>query len=255
MLRLGDPQPWARHDWPDRRWSPLPAQGHQRSASVLARWRGQAVVLQSFDFGDGPRAFGRADPGDGGQMLLSGSAGAAIALTEDAGNGVQWFQRPDCRPGGWLLSASLSTDWQERVVRLRLLRGPDACPTATDASLTRWRVQSVGYPFLRDGIAGGSFTAQTLVSEHYSHAQRAASDHLERFWMAHGLGMLRWERWETRAGDAASLAASGRCPEVAGSDAPARGWHRVDCRMWTNFIPGPVVVMPWPAATAAGVSR
>ena len=253
ILHAGRALPWRKHDWPDARWRPTPPGGHQASDSLLTRFRGAEAVLQSFDFGDGPRRFGRFDAGDGdgGQVLVRTPEGWAIAMTEDGGNGVQWFQRPDCTPGGWLVAGATATaEWQEAVAPLHLRRRPDECPAVLDRSLTRWRVAPVTYPWRSPGLPGGRFTTDTLLSEHFSHPTREGSDHLERSWYARHLGLLRWERWE-RPGDtaqAASLAATRRCPEVAGSEAPAPGWRRVDCRMWTNFLPGPATPEPWPAA-------
>lgn len=256
MLRAGAPLRWRKHDWPDIRWRPQPPGGHQASDSVLLPFRGGEGVLQSFDFGDGERRFARFDSGqgDGGQVLIRVPEGWAIALTEDGGNGVQWFQRPDCTPGGWLVAAGpVSSAWQEAVAPLHLRRGPADCPLALDRSLTRWRVTPVLFPWRSPGLPGGQFTAQTLLSEHYSHPTVEASDHLERSWYARDLGLLRWERWEVATTDrqrqeADGYAGSGRCPAVAGSEAPGPHWRLLDCRMWTNFLPGPVTPEPWPAA-------
>jgi hypothetical protein len=251
--------PWRKHDWPDRRWDPVPPHGHQASDSLLTTWRGQAAIVQTFDFGDEGRAFGRFDGGrgDGGQLLLALPEGVAIAATEDGATGLAYFQRADCQAGGWLVAGRPTAAWQERVVGLRLLPSPDACPTALDLSLTRWRVLRTELPFLREGQAGGVFSAPTLISEHYSHASIPSSDHLERFWMARGLGLVRWERWETSDphGAAPNLVASGRCPDVAGADPPGPGWYRLDCRFWTNFVPGPARPESWPAATSAASRR
>jgi len=256
MLHSGTALRWRKHDWPDARWRPAPPLGHQASDSLLIRFRGTEAVLQSFDFGDGARRFARFDAGDGdgGQVLVRTPQGWAIALTEDGGNGVQWFQRPDCTPGGWLVAgAEAGPGWREATAALRLQRGPAECPATLDRSLTRWRVQDVEYPWRSPGLAGGRFTAATLISEHYSHPAIAESDHLERAWYARHLGLLRWECWEAARSPAQhrqadDLAASGRCPPVAGDHAPAAGWRRLDCRMWTNFAPGPVTPAPWPAS-------
>ena len=233
-------------------------------------------MLQSFDFGaEAPRrAFGRFDAGlgDGGQaVVVLPDGAAAVALTEDGGGGMQWFQSPDCRGGrdaaaapGWLIAAPPLLDlWRERVVRLRIAPRPDACPAAFDASLTRWRLARIAMPWreARTGGRGGAAEVDTLLSEHFGGAARAAADHLERFWFARDLGLVRWERWEdparTRLPDlarrAAVLAGSGRCPEVAFSEPPAPGWAMADCRTWTNFDragpPGspPLAALPWPA--------
>lgn len=254
MLRAGAPLPWRKHDWPDRRWSPPPPHGHQASDSLRLSWRGTDAAVQGFDFGDGGRGFGRFDAGDGGQVLIRVPEGIAIAVTEDGAGGVQWFQRPDCTPGGWLVAGAAATTWRRAIAPLRIRPAPADCPLAPDRALTRWRLATVPFPVLRAGAPAGTHALATLVSEHFSHATVAASDHLERSWHARGLGLARWERWEA-PGDPArtrDLAASGRCPDVAFSTPPGPRWRMVDCRMWTNIVPGPARPEPWPVAPHEG---
>ncbi len=108
----------------------------------------------------------------------------------------------------------------------------------------------------------GTVPLDAVVSEHHGGAAIAHAEHLERFYFARDLGLVRWERWENMAVSrlpdrtrmAALIAASGRCPQpVAFSDPPGADWRMVDCRTWTNFVratPGapPLVAMDWPAA-------
>jgi hypothetical protein len=229
-------------------------------------------VLQTFDFGDGGRgggrAFARFDAGDGGQAVLLRNGAAASPLTQDGGDGVQWFQSPDCRASGggpapgWLFAAlPLDGAWRERVVRLNKTRAPDQCPTAFNESLTRWRTARIDLPW-REAATGAVSSApvDVLVSEHYGTGRIGTADHLERFWFARGLGLTRWERWEhtgrSRLPDrermARLIAESGRCPRIAFGEPPAAGWQLVDCRTWTNMVraaPGgpPLSALAWPA--------
>lgn len=261
-LRVGEPLPYRKHDWPGRADMAGAPQGYQASDAVLGRLDGAPAVLHSFDFGGGARRFGSFDAGagDGGQAVLLQDDAAIVAMTEDGSGGVQWFLGPDCR-AGWLLAAAPVEAWQEAVVRLRIAPSAQDCPTRFNASLTRWRLATIALPW-REAATGatGTFSASTLVSEHFGGEAVATAANLERFFLAQGLGLVRWERWENRlrsrnpgiAAGAALMAQSGRCPPMAFSDPPGPAWALVDCRTWTNFVRAtpdtPLAALAWPAA-------
>lgn len=247
-----------RHDWPAAREARQRPFGYQRSASYLAaRPDGSVEAVQTFDFGGGERGFGRFDAGrgDGGQVAALRGPAAVITMTEDGGGGVQWFAGAACRGGveaarsGWVLFVGEpGPRWTSTVAELRVTRSPEECPARFDRSYTRWRLLPVDWPILFDGASDPSRPAlparETLVSEHFGGASLDAADHLERFYLLRGVGLARWERWEqldrSRRPNlderAARLAASGRCPDIAGGEPPALGWVRVDCRHWMNFV-------------------
>ncbi len=265
-LSAGEPLPYRKHDWPGASHAASLQRGYQASDSLLGTLLGRPAILQTFDFGHGTRAFARFDPADGGQAVLLRDGAAASPLTQDGGGGVQWFQSPDCRGArgpapGWLFAAlPLGEAWQERVVRLNKARGPDECPLAFVPSLTRWRTARIDLPW-REAATGAvsAAPAEVLVSEHFGGAGVETADHLERFWFARGLGLVRWERWEhtgrSRLRDrermARVIAESRRCPPTAFGEPPAEGWQLVDCRTWTNMVraapDAPLAALPWPA--------
>ncbi|MBW6396942.1 hypothetical protein KPL78_03735 [Roseomonas sp. HJA6] len=266
--RQDAPMPYRRHDWPAAQQARSIPQGYQASDAVLGSLLGVPAAVQTFDFGAGEnRRFGTHDRGrgDGGQVIPLGPGPSFIAMTEDAGGGVQWFLSPDCRSGGrgwqgWLLAGPGAGDaWTTRVMRLRIAPSPQACPTAFDASLTRFRRTRLALPW-REAATGqtGSITVDAIVSEHYGGADIATAHHLERFVLARDLGMVRWERWENAAvtrdaelpRQAERLRQQQRCPALSVSTAPGPGWFLRDCRFWTNFVraaPGqPLAALPWP---------
>ncbi|WP_149539047.1 hypothetical protein [Siccirubricoccus phaeus] len=266
-LAAGQPLPYRKHDWPAEAEAAALPQGYQASDSLLGTLRGRRAALQSFDFADATRAFARRDPGDGGQAVVLDPGGAWAVLTEDGSGGRQWFQGPRCgqralrgEPDrGWLFAlAPLREGWQQRVVRLGISAAAEACPAALNPSLTRWRMLRLELPWRDAGGPPRAVAAEVLLSEHYGGAGIAMADHLERFWFARDLGLVRWERWENPARSpalriaamAALLAASGRCPPVAGAEPPGPGWRAVDCRLWTNFAraaPGAMLRgLEWP---------
>ena len=103
-----------------------------------------------------------------------------------------------------------------------------------------------------------SGSADIIVSEHFGGGSVARADHLERFFLARGLGLVRWERWENfsisrlarREEMAATIAGQGRCPGLDFSAPPAEGWRMVDCRTWTNMVrataAAPLRALDWP---------
>jgi hypothetical protein len=266
--RQADPMPYRRHDWPAVQHAAALPQGYQASDAVLGTLMGRPAAIHTFDFGAGEgRRFGALDRGrgDGGNAVPLGPGPAFIAMTEDGGGGVQWFLSPDCRQGGlgwqgWLLAGlQLTEAWTERVARLRIAPTAQACPTRFDDSLTRWRRTALDLPW-RDAATGRQAVARVdaILSEHFGGGAIATADHLERFVLARGLGLVRWERWAnaalsrnaTLARDAAAFARHQRCPPLPVSDPPAPGWVMLDCRTWTNFVraaPGrPLAALPWP---------
>jgi hypothetical protein len=263
-LRGGEPLPYRKHDWPAAAQAAALPLGYQASDSLAGRLLGRPAIIQTFDFADATRAFARRDPGDGGQVVMFGPAGAAAVMTEDGSGGRQWFQGPDCAratpdPGWFFAAAPLRAEWQSRMVRLNITRAAEACPRSLNPSLTRWRIGRIPLPW-REAATGATAAApaDVLVSEHYGGNAIAAAHHLERFWFARGLGLVRWERWENpalsalprREAMAALIASSRRCPEIAFGEAPAAAWQMVDCRSWTNMVrarPGaPLAALDWP---------
>ena len=255
-LRTGEPLPYRKHDWPGAP-DALP-RGYQASDSLLGTLRGAPAAIQTFDFGNAPREFGRKDSGDGGQVIpLPADGSLSAAMTEDGGAGVQWFQSATCQ-AGWLLAVPPFTgEWQQRLIGLNITSGPEVCPSRLNPSLTRWRSARIDLPWRESGTGRTAATpAEVLVSEHFSGTAIAVADHLERFWFARGLGLVRWERWENgprsrlaaRVAMAAQLYGSGRCPPIAFGEPPDAGWQLVDCRTWTNMVrEAPLPALDWPA--------
>lgn len=252
-LRLESDAPRShRHDWPGVEDASASPSGYQRSDAYLILRDGRPVAVQTFDFGTGGRAFGVFDKGrgDGGQIVEIDGPAAAFTMTEDGGDGVQWFAGARCAgeedplKSGWLIfSSTLGEDWTQSVARLKKVRSRGACPWFFSRSLTRWRRRTIGWPFLKEGRAERRIRLDTAISEHYGAEEVQRSDHLERFFFAKGAGPIRWERWQNLAKSdrgageqAAKLAQSRRCPPVEGSAAPAEGWVMADCRTWTNIV-------------------
>lgn len=258
---------YRRHDWPAAEHAARQPLGYQAQDAVLGTLLGRPAAIHTFDFGGGARRFGVLDRGrgDGGQVVPLDGPAAYVAMTEDAGGGLQWFRSPDCAQGGlgwrgWLLAeAPVNEQWSERVLRLRIASSADACPREFDASLTRWRRARAELPW-REAATGATarIAAEIIVSEHFGGASVASADHLERFFLARDLGMVRWERWQNLARSrqpalearAEALARQGRCPAMDFSVPPAAGWAMVDCRTWTNMLrasaAAPLRALDWP---------
>lgn len=278
--RSDDLAVYRKHDWPNRLDDPTTALGYQASDSVLERRGARTVIVQTFDFGTGGRTFGVFDGnrGDGGQVLLFVRDWATYAMTEDGGGGIQWFLGESCRSSidpdapflGWLVFRRNvdSSAWQDVVARLNSASTPTACPDRFNAAFTRFRLASIEMPFRIIGRASSvpisTFRVEAIVSEHYGGDDIRRADHLERFYLAKGLGLVRWERWANAnlpqppsvADTSRLLATTSRCPALADYGAPARGWMLVDCRTWTTLVrqtvPWTVRDYGWPALSAFG---
>jgi len=59
LQRSEDAAPWRKHDWPNSLGAAETVQGFQASDSVVQRWGGRTLIVQTFDFGTGGRVFGR----------------------------------------------------------------------------------------------------------------------------------------------------------------------------------------------------
>jgi hypothetical protein len=241
-LAAGERLPYHKRDWPgvaDRAAHPG---GYQGSDSVPVRTQLGPAVLQTYDFGDDGRAFGRFDAGDGGQVAFFSGQTASFGITEDGGAGLQLFIGPGCRPvDSWVIVDTGFAAQQAGEALARITRRADRCPDHLGYAYTRWHVQPVQYRTASRGQPG-SAVLPTLVSEHFGGKDVADADHLERMYFTHPLGYTRWERWQNLAvhdrfrDQAAALAASGRCAPGLGAPAPA-GWVMVDCREWTQMAP------------------
>lgn len=272
--RSDDTAPYRKHDWPNSLAAAETVQGYQASDSVVQRRGARTLVVQTFDFGTGGRVFGRFDGGlgtgsgktgggDGGQVLLLVDGWSTAAMTEDGGGGVQWFIGEGCRSAvatdrrflGWLMfrNASRQDVWQSTVARLNITASPESCPQRFNAAFTRYRLDQVTFPFrivdAGSRVATATRRLDVVVSEHYGGTSIDSADHLERFFFARKLGLVRWERWSNRqvsrqpgvAETAAQLAGTARCPklESAGPESygrPGRDWLLVDCRTWTALV-------------------
>lgn len=277
LQRSDDPARYRKHDWPDVLGDPRVPRGYMASDSVLLQAGGRTLVVQTFDFGTDGRVFGKFDGGpgnsggDGGQVALAVGDWLSFVLTEDGGAGVQWFIGEGCRTApqtdqrflSWLLfrDPAAKGRWQERVARLNIVPTIASCPPNFGDAYTRYRRDIVEFPFRLagrladpDGVKERRQALDVVVSEHYGGSDVAGADHLERFFFARGLGMVRWELWSNRRVSrdpkpvplAEAMARSARCPALSGANgatygatygAPGRDWIRFDCRTWTVIFP------------------
>jgi len=251
---------YRKHDWPNGLDVPGLALGYQASDSVIQRRAGRPMIVQTFDFGTDGRQFGRFDDGrgDGGQVMLLVGDWASFPMTEDGGGGVQWFvgegcrtsRAPDARFSSWLVfrNDAKAGEWGSTIARLNIAANPEACPLRFNTAYTRYRLDRVQLPFrvidLAPVVVNISRRLDVVVSEHFGGDDIRSADHLERFFLAKGLGLVRWERWAngnvtqpTSMRDAERmLSQTARCPRLESYGMPDRGWLLVDCRTWTSLV-------------------
>jgi hypothetical protein len=280
LQRSDDIATYRKHDWPNTLNDPKVVGGYQASDSVLERRASRMLVVQTFDFGTDDRVFGRFDGGrgDGGQVLLFVGDWASFAMTEDGSGGVQWFIGETCRSPvdqdarflSWLVFSKGVREgrWLGVVAKLNITGNPNVCPSRFSDAFTRYRMDRVEFPFR---IIEGPFSVtlarrnlQVIVSEHYGGSNIATADHLERFYFAKSLGLVRWERWangnlqQPQSARAAQrmLSQTARCPPIDQYGPPTQSWLLVDCRTWTSLVrqeePWSVMDYRWNAVERLG---
>jgi hypothetical protein len=146
------------------------------------------------------------------------------------------------------LAGAQQNQWRTAVARLNITANPTVCPARFNDAFTRFRVDRVEFPFRiiehTPLVRTVRRELEVVVSEHYGGTEIAKADHLERFYLAKGLGLVRWERWangnleqpETMRQAQRLLAETARCPRIERYGQPDRRWFLVDCRTWTTLV-------------------
>jgi hypothetical protein len=220
--RASDPMVMRRHDWP--------APSGYMAQDAIEGPLGPETLWSFAPFG----AF-TPSRGDGGEVYRVQGETVRITLTQDGGKPwMQGFYGSACGGTGWVVfrTDAPTGTWASLVARLSDRRAPSAC-RATDAALTRYRLERVAAPW----IIGGRVTTlslPTVISEHYDARSIGAARTMERAFFARGVGRVIWEAW-TR-GAPASGDTGTRCPGTAWSKPPAAGWVLSDCRYATNLV-------------------
>lgn len=216
-----------RHDWP------LPM-GY---VALQNARKAERMAVQSWDF----EPFGtfEAARGDGFQVAEIGRDGyVRFTSTQDGGTPwIQYFVGERCGGTGWIVFGLDATAgrWRELVATLNIARQPQACPATLNDAFTRYRLETVDYPFAVNGQQSAR-SIPTVISEHYDARSIADARALERFYLGDGYGLLRWEAWGRIPPAIGDLPQ--RCSPVAYSVPPQAGWHLRDCRTYTNIVGG-----------------
>lgn len=254
--RGADQAAYFKRDWPDAHYAPhYVLTGHQESDSVLYGAENNPIVEQTLDFGgDADHEFGRFDHSDGGQVAVLVKGWASLIMTQDANTGVGWFIGEGCRYSseeaklGWLaFNRDTPTGRWAEITHHLSLQHTFTCPQKFGVAYLRYRYENVSFPFRvveGDKVSNVARKLNVIISEHYGGTNIAEANHLERFYFARNLGLVRWERWEnialhndpTITQRAQALASSDRCPPVEYSKAPGSNWIQVGCRNWTTIV-------------------
>jgi hypothetical protein len=253
-VKVGETLPYVRHDWSnDASRSSEPA-GLERTDSFPVSAGNRTLIVSEFDFGTAPRAFGRFDKGEGGQLAVVTNDQASVILTQDS-KGLKFFFGPRCKTPVTL--RSLDESWTlfdktaftarhgATVSHLKQSLEPESCPSHLDASATEWSMREMR--FRRDLAHNLTEPLLTIVTDHFSGAKPEAAGSMERMYFTRELGWTRWERWQNLAvgrghqsdnlDRADKLAKSGRCDVRDGPPSGSGSWVMVDCREWTNIQP------------------
>jgi hypothetical protein len=100
--------------------------------------------------------------------------------------------------------------WSEKLTTIT--PRPDDCPTEFNDAYTRYRLDRMTLPFRMSSMSSTAVSIrhemEVVVSEHYGGGSITSADHLERFFFAWGLGLVRWDAG--RMGSCHSFLQSGR---------------------------------------------
>jgi hypothetical protein len=253
-LTAGEPLPYMRHDWANDHDLVTQPAGLERTDSYPVKAGNRTLYVSEFDFGTPPRAFGRFDSGEGGQVVALNGDRASAVLTQDS-KGLKFFFGPACQPSigwhalddSWVLfdSTVFGAGAGTTVARLHQSLDPNTCPAHLDNAFTRWAMKDIR--FRRNAAHDVTEPLRTIVTDHFSNETEDASGSMERMYFTRELGWTRWERWQNLAvakGDAADyrrraerVAESHRCDLRDSAPSSHGEWLMVDCREWTNIQP------------------
>src|ERR1043165_4764055 len=149
-LTLGEALPYHKHDWANNTIQAKISTGLQRTDSFPYEIQGSRFVVAQYDFGFSPRAFGRFDQGEGGQLIYVGARSATVIVTQDS-KGLKFMYGPGCQSmqslnsltDSWLLFDNTITSSAQGIALARLSQSldPEQCPMRLGSSLTLWSVR------------------------------------------------------------------------------------------------------------------
>lgn len=254
-VRIGEPLPYHKQDWPPTQQLQQAPFGHQRADSfpihtemfgtVVAQARGMGAIDPA------TRRFVAAPSGGG--LYFFSERYVASGFTDDVVHGPQFFLGPRCASSNererhldaWIFVArDFSEDRPGETIAHQTGRMQGCLNGRFANSYTDWHVEPLTLRTrTADGVQPHAF--QVLISNHFGGPTIETAKNLERFYFTREFGLARWERWQNldlqqRPNDvsrAQVLATSGRCDPVQHVPSTSGHWVMVDCRQWTNISP------------------
>jgi hypothetical protein len=224
---------------------PGSALGQEHCDCVLETGQGGMFAIQYESFP--PWGAYVAANGDGGNLVgITGDGFIKAFATSDGGmpGELYYFIGPDGGNGGWVMGgtdAIIGDDWIERVCMLQQsYPGPDN-PEGGGLSpaYTRYLRAYISVPVTFDSAQPEHDTYECMVSEHYGAEDPATASEFERFVLAKGWGLIRWEYWAKSGTPTANL--TDRAPAMdwcwPGYGGAAPGYQLMDARHYMNLHP------------------
>jgi hypothetical protein len=218
------------------------ALGQEHCDCVLETSQGGMFAVQYESFP--PWGSYVASHGDGGNLVGITADGfiKGFATSDGSRPGeLYYFIGPEGPAGGWVMGgvdAVPGGPWVERICRLQQSYPGPNNPQGPGLSLayTRYIRQFVSVPVWFDGREPESDTYDCMISEHYGGASPAVADEFERFVLARGWGLIRWEFWAKSGVPSPDL--EQRTPPMAycwPEEGAGAGYRLMDARHYLNL--------------------
>jgi len=183
--------------------------------------------------------------GDGGDLVGVTSDGfiRGFATSDGSKPGeLYYFVGPSGGSGanGWVMGGSdavLGGPWVEHVCKIwESFPGPSNPEGFGSLAYTRYTRQGVSVPVWFNGERPESNIYECMISEHYDGPDPATSGAFERFVLARGWGLIRWEAWAKTGVPSPHL--DERAPPMAycwPTAGATPGYQLLDARHWMNL--------------------
>jgi hypothetical protein len=228
----------------ERRYDYFPTAGplgQQHCDCVLETGRGGMFAVQYLSFP--PWRSYVSLHGDGGNLVGVTSDGfiKGFATSDGSKPGELYYFIGPPGANGWVMGGSDAVlgvpRWIEHVCMIQQsYPGPNNPEGILTPAYTRYTRQYVSVPIWFNGGSPEIDTYDCMISEHYDGADPTVSGSFERFVLARGWGLIRWEAWAKAGMPSPDL--DERAPPMAycwPSAGAAPGYQLMDARLYMNL--------------------
>ena len=215
--------------------------GQSHCDCVLETGKGGMFAVQYLSF----PPWGKTVPahGDGGNLVGINSEGfiRIFATSDGSKPGELYYFVGPPGPNGWVMGGTDAVlgvpRWIEHSCMIQQsFPGPNNPEGVLTPAYTRYTRQFVSVPVWFNGGSREIDNYDCIISEHYDDADPSKSVAFERFVLAYGWGLIRWEAWAKSGTPSPYL--DERTPAMAycyPNEGAAPGFKLMDSRHWMNL--------------------